>query len=95
VPVEIEILPSSTLFRRGESLELTVQGGDLAVTPKDPLRRCTAASTSTTPTRAGKAPPASPHEARQRPRRRPGASIQGNCMQAATISDKQSLPARL
>jgi putative CocE/NonD family hydrolase len=37
VPVEIEILPSSTLFRRGESLELTVQGGDIAVTPKSPL----------------------------------------------------------
>ena len=37
VPVEIEILPSSTLFRRGESLELTVQGGDIAVTPKGPL----------------------------------------------------------
>jgi predicted acyl esterase len=37
VPVEIEILPSSTLFRTGESLELTVQGGDIAVTPKPPL----------------------------------------------------------
>lgn len=37
VPVEIEILPSSTLFRKDESLELTVQGGDIAVTPKPPL----------------------------------------------------------
>jgi len=29
VPVEIEILPSSTLFRKGETLRLTVQGRDL------------------------------------------------------------------
>ncbi len=29
VPVEIEILPSSTLFRKGESLQLVVQGRDL------------------------------------------------------------------
>jgi predicted acyl esterase len=29
VPVDIEILPSSTLFRAGESLQLTVQGADL------------------------------------------------------------------
>ena len=29
VPVEIEILPSSTLFRAGETLQLTVQGRDL------------------------------------------------------------------
>ena len=29
VPVDIEILPSSTLFRAGESLELVVQGADL------------------------------------------------------------------
>ncbi len=29
VPVEIEILPSSTLFRAGESLQLVVQGTDL------------------------------------------------------------------
>lgn len=29
VPVEVEILPSSTLFRAGESLQLVVQGADL------------------------------------------------------------------
>ena len=29
VPVDIEILPSSTLFRAGESLQLDVQGRDL------------------------------------------------------------------
>jgi predicted acyl esterase len=29
VPVEIEILPSSTLFREGESLVVIVQGRDL------------------------------------------------------------------
>ena len=29
VPVDIEILPSSTLFRAGESLQLVVQGADL------------------------------------------------------------------
>jgi predicted acyl esterase len=29
VPVEIEILPSSTLFREGESLQLVIQGADL------------------------------------------------------------------
>ncbi|QSP94746.1 CocE/NonD family hydrolase [Marinobacter salinisoli] len=29
VPVNIEILPSSTLFRKGESLELTIQGHDI------------------------------------------------------------------
>jgi putative CocE/NonD family hydrolase len=29
VPVEIEILPSATLYRKGESLELTVQGSDI------------------------------------------------------------------
>ena len=29
MPVEIEILPSSTLFRAGDSLQLTVQGRDL------------------------------------------------------------------
>ncbi len=29
VPVEIEILPSSTLFREGESLQLIIQGADL------------------------------------------------------------------
>ena len=28
-PVEIEILPSSTLFREGESLQLVFQGADL------------------------------------------------------------------
>jgi len=31
VPVEIEIWPSSTLFKSGETLELTIQGGDLAI----------------------------------------------------------------
>ena len=29
IPVEIEILPSSTLFREGESLQLVIQGADL------------------------------------------------------------------
>ena len=29
VPVEIEILPSSTLFRKGETLQLVIQGADL------------------------------------------------------------------
>jgi uncharacterized protein len=29
VPVDIEILPSATLYRKDESLELTVQGGDI------------------------------------------------------------------
>ena len=29
VPVEVEILPSSTLFRAGESLQVVVQGQDL------------------------------------------------------------------
>jgi hypothetical protein len=29
VAVDVEILPSSTLFRAGESLELVVQGADL------------------------------------------------------------------
>ncbi len=29
VPVEIGILPSSTLFRRGESLQVVIQGTDL------------------------------------------------------------------
>jgi predicted acyl esterase len=29
IPVEIEILPSSTLFRAGETLRLTIQGRDL------------------------------------------------------------------
>ena len=37
VPVEIEILPSSTLFHPGESLELIIQGGDIAVTAFPPL----------------------------------------------------------
>jgi predicted acyl esterase len=32
VPVEIEILPSSTLFRAGESLVLVVQGSDIIPT---------------------------------------------------------------
>jgi hypothetical protein len=33
VPVEIEILPSSTLFRKGETLRLVVQGKDLIEGP--------------------------------------------------------------
>ena len=33
VPVEIEILPSSTLFRKGERLRLVVQGKDLIEGP--------------------------------------------------------------
>ena len=33
VPVEIEILPSSTLFRQGEALQLVIQGSDLFVHP--------------------------------------------------------------
>ena len=37
VPVEIEIWPSSTLFRRGETLQLAVQGGDLRYTRSNPL----------------------------------------------------------
>ena len=38
VPVEIEVLASSTMFRKGETLELTVQGGDLGyeATPQLP-----------------------------------------------------------
>jgi len=37
VPVEIEIWPSSTLFRAGETLELTVQGGSFTYTAANPL----------------------------------------------------------
>ena len=37
VPVEIEIWPSATLFREGESLQLVVQGGDFAYTKSNPL----------------------------------------------------------
>jgi len=37
VPVEIEIWPSSTLFRKGETLQLTVQGGDFSYTKSNPL----------------------------------------------------------
>jgi uncharacterized protein len=37
VPVEIEIWPSSTLFRKGEALQLTVQGGDFSYTKSNPL----------------------------------------------------------
>jgi uncharacterized protein len=37
VPVEIEIWPSSTLFRQGETLQLTVQGGDFSYTKSNPL----------------------------------------------------------
>ncbi|MGC6535224.1 MAG: hypothetical protein ACON4V_06730 [Parvibaculales bacterium] len=34
VPVDIEILPSSTLYRQGEVLELVVQGRDTHTHPK-------------------------------------------------------------
>ncbi|OGA30363.1 MAG: hypothetical protein A3I01_07805 [Betaproteobacteria bacterium RIFCSPLOWO2_02_FULL_65_24] len=38
VPVDIEILASSTLFRRGESLRLVIQGRDFyQLTPKGPM----------------------------------------------------------
>ena len=37
VPVEIEIWPSSTLFRAGETLKLEVQGGSFAYTRSNPL----------------------------------------------------------
>ena len=37
VPVEIEIWPSSTLFRKGETLRSTVQGGDFSYTKSNPL----------------------------------------------------------
>ena len=37
MPVEIEIWPSSTLFRKGETLQLTVQGGDFTYTKSNPL----------------------------------------------------------
>jgi predicted acyl esterase len=33
VPVEIEILPSSTLFKKGEALQLVIQGKDFFVHP--------------------------------------------------------------
>ena len=33
VPVDIEILPSSTLFRAGESLQVVVRGADLFAHP--------------------------------------------------------------
>ena len=33
IPVEIEILPSSTLFRKGESLQLVIQGKDVVTIP--------------------------------------------------------------
>jgi len=38
VPVEIEVLASSTLYRKGDRLEVTVQGGDLGfeATPQLP-----------------------------------------------------------
>ena len=35
VPVEIEILPSSTLFERGEKLRLVVQGSDIYAYPQE------------------------------------------------------------
>lgn len=49
VPVEIEIWPSSTLFRTGERLQLTIQGGEFTYTRSNPLplrhgRVCTAHS---------------------------------------------------
>jgi hypothetical protein len=37
VPVEIEIWPSSTLFRAGETLQLEVQGGSFTYTRSNPL----------------------------------------------------------
>jgi uncharacterized protein len=37
VPVEIEIWPSSTLFRAGETLKLEVQGGSFTYTRSNPL----------------------------------------------------------
>jgi predicted acyl esterase len=37
VPVDIEIWPSSTLFRKDETLEVTVQGGDFSHTRSNPL----------------------------------------------------------
>ena len=37
VPVEIEIWPSSTLFRNGETLAVTVQGGEFSYTRSNPL----------------------------------------------------------
>jgi predicted acyl esterase len=37
VPVEIEIWPSSTLFRQDETLQLIVQGGSIAYTRSNPL----------------------------------------------------------
>jgi len=35
VPIEIEIWPSSTLFERGETLRLVVQGSDLYAYPEE------------------------------------------------------------
>ncbi len=37
VAVEIEILPTSTFFHAGETLQLTVQGGDFTYTKSNPL----------------------------------------------------------
>jgi predicted acyl esterase len=37
VPVELEIWPSSTLFRAGETLQLTIQGGEFTYTQSNPL----------------------------------------------------------
>jgi predicted acyl esterase len=37
VPVEIEIWPSSTLFRAGETLQLIIQGGEFTYTASNPL----------------------------------------------------------
>ncbi|MEM6723957.1 MAG: CocE/NonD family hydrolase C-terminal non-catalytic domain-containing protein, partial [Bacteroidota bacterium] len=33
VPVEIEILPSSTIFRKGEQLQVVIQGRDVVTLP--------------------------------------------------------------
>ena len=35
VPVEIEILPSGTLFERGETLQVVLQGSDIYAYPEE------------------------------------------------------------
>ena len=63
VPVEIEIWPSGTLFRAGETLRLVVQGHDLHVYPADAFAqrhattRSTLAVTSCTPEGGDHFPP--------------------------------------
>jgi uncharacterized protein len=37
VPVEVEIWPSSTFFRKGEALQLVIQGGEIAYSRSNPL----------------------------------------------------------